>query len=314
MTIDLRLRVLGLCAYVPEDSARMHLLLPHMNHAGHGEHRGGSGGGESDHDSAVLPLRDGPARMLAGPTAGALDPDRHYPRLMYDIAHLRPNQSEFERHYEVVTLEGRVLDLTGLQSAEGFEPRLPRELPDLKDVSEPVPTLLVRELPKGRLGGRVTMSRGALTNYALGASFFLNHISTSGRMAYETEWTIRGIEAQFDSSGNPHLPLLLIDGPEDGDRLTLGPLYPIAQTVHLTIFNVVSTAFPPDGALFRVPRPTESTRHFLAYHSLSSAKHNPPRKPVAAPVVDVLVRGDVPKPIGPHLPGVICVQVQTKLA
>jgi hypothetical protein len=234
---------------------------------------------------------------------------------MYDLAYLTPNQPELARSYELVDFEGRVLDLSGLDTGdEGLEPRLPNELPNLQNVSEPVSPRLVQELPNGRLAGRVTMDKGALTRYALGASFHLDNISVSTRMAFETEWTIRGIRPQIDAAGNPHLPPLVLQGPNDGDQLPLPPLYPIAQTVHLTVFNAVSTAFPPRGALFRVPKPVESTHHFLAYHGLSRARHDPPRKPVAADVVDVVVRGDVPAPIGPHLPGVICVQVQTRLA
>lgn len=313
MTIDLRLHVLGLAAYVPEDGAKMHLLLPFMRHADHPAAPHGDTPGVSG--NAFAPLRDGtPFIPMTAAAAAADDPERHHPRLMFDLAYLTPNQPELARSYELVNFEGRVLDLSGLDTgSEGFEPRLPHELPDLHSVSHPVPRQLVTQLPNGRLAGRVTVDSGALTRYALGASFHLNDISVSTRMAFETEWTIRGVRPEPDENGVPRLPPLVVRGPGAADELALPPLYPIAQTVQLTVFNAVSTAFPPRGALFRVPKPTESTHHFLAYHGLSRARHNPPRKPVAADVVEVPVRGDVPTPVGPHLPGVICVQVQTRL-
>lgn len=322
MSFDLRIQFLGLAAYVPEGDTRMHVLLPFMKH--HTDlnarpsdgHHGGHGGVHAYQD--VSSFRDGDD-LFVGRSAAAADEkkqddkDRHYPRVMYDLAYLQANQPELMRHYELVNLEGRVLDLSGLSTGEGFESRLTHELPELEPVSERVSPQLVRELPKGRLAGRVTMAAGALTRYALGASFHLSSISQSTRMAWETEWTIRGIR-EVDENGAPSLPPLVLQGPDEGNAFVLPRLYPVGQTIHLTIFNAVSTVFPPKGALFRIPIPTESTHHFMAYHGLSKARHQPPRKPVAADLTEVQVRGDVPKPVGPHLPGVICVQVKTRLA
>lgn len=321
MSFDLRIQFLGLCAYVPEDGARMHVLLPLMNHSHMGEeglHRGrsGAGGGVHAHQDASS-FRDG-ADLFTGRPADNDDDksrenDRHYPGLMYDRAYRTPNQVDLMRQYQYEHLDGRFLDLSSLSTAEGLDTRLTSELPDLKDVSEPVPPELVQGPPHGSLAARVTMAHGALTRYALGAAFHLTSITERTRMTWETEWTIRGIEGHVDSNGVACLPPLVLQGPTLRDKFELPALYPVRQTIHLTIFNAVSSVFPPNGALYKVPKPLQKTDHFLAYHELSRPRA-PVRKPVAAEEMDVEVYGEVPKPVGKHIPGVVCVQVQTRLA
>jgi hypothetical protein len=330
MSFDLRIQMLGLAMYVPEGDSRMHVVLPR-----HGktltpdgmetirggvvpyEHDGHHGNGAAP-DAPCPDPGTTPVVAPVAPPHEHTDTDRHFPRLMYDIAYEKPNQTRLSRTYRLFDLEGRVLDLSGLPADESIEVKLTSELPAMDAVAGPVPRAVVEEMPGNRIAGRVTMESGALTRCALGASFHLNDPSRASRMAWDTEWTIRGVSSIIsDDRGDlPYLQQLLVRGPLEHERSWIPTLFPIGQTIQLIVFNAVRSAFPPHGESFHMERPTGSASHFAAYYSVCPP--NPGISSIVPSPADSLpigVEGDVPEPGDDHqLPGAICVQVQASLA
>jgi hypothetical protein len=329
MSFDLRIQLLGLAMYVPEGETLMHVILPrHGGPAlveGKDSNRGGVVGLEHEphHGNGAIakPCPEPPqtpSPVSVQPPHQHTDEDRHFPRLMYDIAYEKPNQTRLSRTYRLLDLEGRVLDLSGLPTSEGIEAKLSNELPSMDAVAEPVPRAFVQEMPGSRIAGRVTLQSGALTRCALGAAFHLNDSTKASRMAWDTEWTVRGIPSLVsDDRGDlPYLQQLLIRGPLEHERSWLPTLFPIGQTIHLTVFNAIRSAFPPKGETFDIQRPNDPAAHFGAYYSICPPKtDNTLIVPSPADPIPIDVLGDQLEPGDDgQLPGVICVQVQAPLA
>lgn len=332
MSFDLRIHFIGLAMYVPEGNEKMHVLLPSTRHAHgptppggvHGHDRGHDHGGAATLDAAgggpeaPTGVDEGGPGAPTGVDEGGEEPgtargpggelDAHFARIVYDTAYEHPGQAQLARKYKFVDLEGRVLDLSGLQAEKDLDEPLPDELASLDGVAEPVPPELVRNAPDHRLAARVTMGAGALTDYTIGAHFTLGNSGPARRMTTRTEWTIRGIQGDF-------LPEQELAGADGRPTLTLPRLVPIGKTIHLMVFDTVASEFPPGGD-FRVVRlpPDTGTPHFVAYHAVCRPRVGD-LVPQAASVPDAVqveegsdLVGD-----GPAVPSMTCVQTQAPL-
>lgn len=354
MSFDLRLRFIGLALYVPEGKKAMHVLLPattghqHEGHHGNGGNddgslpagRGGVTGNEQtepsrgEGDTATFEAsgdadEPGEATVKPGEALTTANPiDSHFVRIVYDAAYERAEEGrQLSRTYKVVDFTGRLLKLRRgeepgqVQTAEELDSTLTDELPPLEGVAQPVDRKMVEELPRGAVAGRVTVDTGALTHYALGATFHLNDDVEARRMTPETEWTIRGITSQIPTGAAPQplvpgLPETLLQGASDTPQKKLPRLYPIGQTIELLVFNAVSTEFPPGGS-FHIENKDGDAEHFEAYYAicpkLDTRADTTPRQTPEVPDVDV--DGDeLPKRGGPQRPGFTCVHAQAMLA
>lgn len=306
MSFDLRLHFTGLMTWVPEGNL-MHVLLPST-----GEHTHTEGGGEGPPEHEHDPAPGGPTPIKKEEEdEEKIEP--HFARLVYDAAYGLPGQTQLVRSYKMVDLTGRVLQLTGLATTEGFTPHLTDELPALGDVAGPIPASRVVGLPTPPLGARVTMDAGALTDYELGAHFDYAGKEEPQRMTFGTEWTIRGIASRsMEHGGAAFLPRLKLLGPGEGQEELLPPLFPIGQTIHLTVFDTVATEFPPDGPFFNVAGEGRDL-HFGAYLDLCADRRPGDQRPRATTGKKVHVEGAKVTLNGPQVPSGICVHAKAQL-
>ena len=334
MSFDLRIRFSGLMIWVPEPGHSMHVLLPSTHGHVHGGGAATNGGGVHGHeydrragvgrDAAVLAssrfstreagfdrvtFRESETRTSRAAAAAV---ETHFTRIIYDAAYEKPGQTQLSRTYVMVDLEDRVLDLTGLSTSDSVNLALPDELPSLDNVAHPVDPALVSQMPDHRVAARVTMDAGALTQYDLGAALHLESADKAQRMTSGTEWTIRGIASRMPVSmgGVEYLPGLVLRGPEHAQENSLPNLFPISNTIHLSIFHTISSEFPPKGRLFQPSN--ERDAHFSAYYGVCPPVHGV-RIPERADDLPLVVRGDEVKFNEKTVPSAICVQAQARL-
>lgn len=342
-SFDLRIHFVGLMMWVPDGKTAMHVLMPSTSDHDHVEGGGGErassgGGGVHAHqhhlhghpDRAAATDVEGLARAAADAlaaltTAAAGTGDssgirarvsakavgQHHVRLVYDTAYETAASTQLSREWEMVDLNNCVLDLTGLLTSEGFDRFLPDEVASLDRFAKPVKRELVQELPSGPVAARVTMNGGALSDYELGAAFTFEDPRKPQRITSVVEWTIRGIPVPADGS-NP-LANLVIRGEGVTDEDQLRPLYPIGQTIHLTIYHMVSTEYPPHNLRFK-PEARRDDDHFTAYFQVAESLTPQAPYPRRSAGIGIRVRGDRVKEKGPHNPGSICGQGQASLA
>jgi|GEM_PF-2846529 len=346
-SFDLRIHFVGLMMWVPDPAGAMHVLMPSTEGHDHGGGGGGTGGGATpgggvhghQHHVSGHPARPSPAadarlakaakEMMAALTAAADAPapltamdktdksdkkattPMHFMRLVYDVAYENPKSTQLEREWEMVDLTGRVLDLTGLPSAGGFVPNLPDELASLDAFANPVPRTRVEQMPAPPVAARVTMSSGVLSDYEVGAPFTFENAEDPQRITPVTEWTIRGIPLPDDGS-NP-LEKLVIRGPGANQEHGLRPLYPIGQTIHLTLYHMVSKEFPPHNLRFR-PEALSDDEHFEAYFRVATPLTKTPPTPRKFDGMEIPVRGAKVVEDDKQDPGSICGQAKASLA
>jgi hypothetical protein len=339
-SFDLRIHFVGLMMWVPDGETAMHVLMPGTeghNHGGGGGAAGGAaGGGVHAHQhhlsghpappsgaadarlaraaaevmAAISAAADATPTFMAASDTAEKTP-LHFVRLAYDVAYEDPKSTQLLREWEMVDLTDRVLDLTKLQSSDGFVPNLPDELASLDRFANPVPRALVDQMPASPVTARVTMSSGVLSDYEVGAPFTFENPDEPQRITPVTEWTIRGIPLPADGS-NP-LEKLIIRGPGQNQGHGLRPLYPIGQTIHLTLYHMTSKEFPPHNLRFR-PEALGDDEHFEAYFQVATpltAAPPPPRKIAGQ---EILVRGATVVEKDKQAPGSVCGQAKASLA
>lgn len=279
-SFDLRIQFAGLMLWVPEGPGRMHVLMP--MHQGHG-------------------TPGGPAPHPGHETDAEHDKHRHHGRLMYDVAYESPTSQQLSRTLRAVNIERRLLKLDGL-SAAGIDLDLPDEIPHMRTVARSVERHLVERFPGGPVMGRITMDAGALTGCDMGARYSLG--GQALRMGTRTEWTIRGIEA--DS-----IDLASLVYQENGSKLDLPRLYPIGQTVSITVYNTLAGDMPQNGK--RGPYSEEDAIHFDAYYDLCPPlKDRKIPRHAGAEIIQVL--GDAVEARVDQSGGLTCVHAQSHLA
>jgi hypothetical protein len=309
-TFDLRIKFTGLCLLVPDtrvaNQPLLHVLLPNVeghDHAGGGEADAGQGAGASpDPDAvdehahhgrgggAVGSLFTGaPAGGDAGTGTGTGDVGvdeggagaraivKHVSRLIYDTAYETSGKKELAHELACRELRGSNLKLIGMGEA-AIETHMPSEVADLGLVVEDkarLATFLDSDSPGPELAARVTMDRGAVTDYLLGVQASLLRagdefptatLGDEPRLTTQVEWTIRGIEGKS-------LALSLgagLNGAAQGQKVTL---FPIGRTIIVQIWNV------PEHELPGAPPPDEDERlatdHFAAFYTLVDAVEQP---------------------------------------
>lgn len=275
-SFDLRIRFVGLCLFVPDpDRNQMHVLLPAT--ANMADRPGQHAHGEED---------------ASGEDAAA-SPHLHLPRLVYDQAHERANQKQLSRRLACHELERKAVLLTGAEL--GSAPPtldLPDEMPDLDFLvgTGPVKQDAVKDDVEKRVTARVTLGTGAVTGYAFGASWTLKG-SNPRRMTWKAEWTIRGIAGDF-------LPPIVLDSLSGGTASQTKKLFPIANTIHLTVYHVVPSELPPGGEFFIPELPTaEHVKGLYVLFKDNDAANVHAPEPVKPPLpVEVQCAGYVPLP------------------
>lgn len=210
MSFDLRIKFAGICLFVPQpaagqEGARMHVLMPKVEH----QHHGGHGGG-------VI--------------------SEHLPRLLYDRAYEQPGSSNFTRELACVPLDRLALELGGL-SSDGFTPALPAEVASLEEVAGRVPPARVSDHPGTEVAARVTLRQGRVTYYPAGLQAKLRAKEEFRRMTANVEWTIRGIPGEY-------LPRQVLKGLDGGPGATLPELYPMGDVIHLEVYNAPAGLLP----------------------------------------------------------------------
>lgn len=344
-SFDLRIHFVGLMMWVPEGETAMHVLMPstegHVHGGGAGGNEGGGGGGVHAHQHhvsghPVAPSAEADARlaraaaevmaalaaaadapMFAAAEATTADKKKkeetplHFVRLAYDVAYENRDSTQLAREWEMVDLTDRVLDLTKLKSSDGFVPNLPDELASLDQFANPVPRTLVQQLPASPVTARVSMSSGVFSDYEVGAPFTFEDPDEPQRITPVTEWTIRGIPIPDDGS-NP-LKDVVILGPGANQGHGLRPLYPIGQTIHLTLYHMVSKEFPPHNKRFRLEAETDDD-HFEAYFQVATPRTETPPPPRKSAGQEIPVRGAKVVHKDKENPGSICGQARASLA
>jgi hypothetical protein len=333
MSFDLRIHFVGLVMWVPDGKTAMHVLMPSTMALDGGDMGTGGGGrhaGHSEDRHADTTPREEPispesiadwARVAteaitvlaaAAENPAALvkkESHQHYVRLAYDTAYTKEGSTELTRDWVMVELANRVLDLTGLSSPDGIDTRLPGEIASLDSFADPVKRNLVEKLPTPPVAARVSMKAGALSDYELGAPFTFVDSDEPQRITSVTEWTIRGISSPAD------LEKLVIRGPGEKAVTTLPPLFPIGQTIHLTVYHMVSKEYPPHNRRY-IPEAGKNDDHFDSYFDVAlpregGTKPSPPKK---SPGKELNVLGDQVDEEGKHNPGSICGQAKASLA
>lgn len=220
MSFDLRISFEGATMFVPQNGERMHVLLP----------------------------------SIPGQSPG------HVARIAYDTAYESPGNLQLSGTLRLIEVDSRVLDLTGLATQEGFDPRLPPEILSLDGM---VPPDLLSEAPNGQMAPRVTLDAGVLTAHARPAFSFFP--AAGGGIGAGMEWTIRGITSAA-------LPGRVLRARDGAPEVRLPDLHPIGQTVQLTVINTPPANQSPDD---RHSSAVSDDDHFSAYYTLLS----PPRRP-----------------------------------
>jgi hypothetical protein len=281
MSFDLRIRFEGLVMWVPEGNKAMHVLMPlvadHKHHVHKSPQHSGEGSdtGGTEHHSGEQHPRDNEEEI-----------PEHLVRVVVDRAYLEEGHKQLTRELYMVDLAGRVLDLTGL-SLDGIEMTVPDEVPSLDSVAIPLDPASVKGKPVAPVAARVTMDAGAVTNYDLGLPFAF--LGQDRRITGVVEWTIRRIETRKPAAKGGALCLRgsQVLAPEAGRR-HLPDLFPVGNTIQLTVMHLVESEFPAHAERFnRTAMDPDS--HFDAYFDLANPKGRRPKppEPVDAPEIDV---------------------------
>lgn len=311
MSFDLRTHFIGLALYVPQGEEAMHVLLPSTAGHVHPEPGPEQPGGR------VHPNGEEPGDTHAV--------DAHFARVMFDKAYLKPGNPRLLREYVMLDLQGRVLDLRGLDAGP-LNPTISDELAPMDRVAHPVERALVTELPDHRVAGRISFDAGALTDCSLGARWRLNG-GNPLRLTLDTEWTIRGIKSTDPNLGNaPFLPGRVLPGAQDPvdlpeeEKIKLPNLYPVADTIHLMVFYTVANQIPPAGK-FDIGEPDpddDRPDHFLAYYGICNKREDVTpalQVPIPAEARKVVVDGPpLPATTIKEFPSLGCVQGWATLA
>lgn len=315
MSFDLRIRFNGLCLLVPEparddadppSSGRFHVLLPDVKH----RHPVGGvhahavvdvaeevpdtafdtpcGAGHAGHFSGEMP-EEGEGEPQPGGGMGEIV--EHLPRLVFDTAYRTAGSREFTRELACLDVRGQAIPLLGL-GPDPIRLFVPGEVANLDEVSGGgrVPRRFVDDpAPGPELATRVTIDRGCVTDYLLGAQATLKESTgeeeepapggKEPRLTAQVEWTIRGIETE---DGSLTLRPRGLNGVPDGREIRL---FPIGRTIHLELWNVPKSELP--GSPARNDKDS-SVEHFAGLFDLLDLSGG------VVPVVPLLA--DVQKP------------------
>jgi hypothetical protein len=186
--------------------------------------------------------------------------ERHYPRVFYNAAYDSP-MVPLGPDSRRISLEGSVLDLSGVDGQGGALPAMP-DLVDLKPFTTALTDAAVLAGPPG-VGCRVSLPPGLPTSPNPSGPWELQEAAKTTllpKRAWHVVWTISGINGpelnwQLQGLGDPYGQLLV-------------PLYPKNGKIKLLVSNVVENESKP--MLLNAVQPAKDTPmpHFDAYQAL----------------------------------------------
>jgi hypothetical protein len=220
MSFTLRVSFHGMCLFIqPQDTEEMHVLMP-------------ATGGTADGDSCAC--------------------EPHVPRLIFDAAHLLPNQTAPNYAQVHYSLKNRVLDLP--QAGNAFDGALPSGLANLGSVRADVVSGENVDL----VASHVVMRNGSVTDYAKGDCWeWQGQIQ---RLSHIVEWSVADLTG--DSLD------LALQGLAGGYSGAVPTLYPINGVVELEVWHAPHTELPPDYIVPPPPTTRGAAQHFASYGKL----------------------------------------------
>jgi hypothetical protein len=241
MPFTLRVSFHGMCMFVRDGTEKLHVLMPAT---------GGDASTGGDGCDCV---------------------EAHAPRLLFDSAHLRPNQTAADDATVHVSLQKKKLEFpTG---GNALDATLPTELAKIGHVRDDVVTGENTEL----LNSRVLLRSGSCSDYAKGTCWTWQ--GQAQRLSHIIEWTVENVPGDSLS-----LPLVGLTGIAMG---TLPTLHPVDGVVELEVWHAPHTELPPDSIV--PPRPSRSgpAQHFSAFGKLlvTGSTDVPAYEPDACPEI-----------------------------
>lgn len=245
MSFDLIVNFTGLCMFVPEDDALMHVLLPTIPESmDHGEGEG-----------------------MTGPAMGP-----HRARVIYDMAYTDPRSVEVIGEWDRKELAHRMLDFSWLGGrvrdgsgnlGDVYNPNLPKELLDFNYITGQSidRTLVADKTPGERLLARVTFGSGAVECYEPGALWEIeDDPPTARKMAWWIKWRIADIRGdRLD---------LALEGLNGGQGAATQALHPIDGEIELFVYHVPPEQLPPNAYIPPEPSPGTPPGHIHAFFEL----------------------------------------------
>jgi hypothetical protein len=292
MSFTLRVTFSGLCLFVPDRvNGKMHVLMPPTSHGpgslhdsggGHEGHEGNADlgehaeGGERTEGAGQAEHGGRDQTPLSGHAADPHCTDAHAARLVFDIAHLSPGNTEPKGILAHVLLEDFALDLSA--PAGTVDLSLPPSIVPVGRLvgNQKIRRKLLERVPGPKVLSRVTLTTGACTDHDPGALWEVGGVETC--MTFSLEWTVGDF-------GTEPLRLDLLNLRDAGDQEALPDLYPIGpdgdKVVDLSVYHVLEGDLPPVDIPPPPPAPGPGyrARHFAMLHKLFEV-HRPFAPPV----------------------------------
>lgn len=274
-----RIRIGGMCLFVPQQSRHvMHVLMPKMTAGTHAAH---ADGGHGTHHHTLV---------------------AHSAVLAYDVAYETPRSPGLTRNMRVHKLGGAAATIG---AKLGDEPAfsLPREVVRLgkEFCFDGVRSAHVTPAGAQALTARVELRAGRAPNTTATDPREVCFADAKGRqkgcrtVAHYVPWMIDGVEGGSLALGSL-IEVTSLAGGAFG--IDLAVLHPIDGVVELTILHAIDAAIPVDGG----PMPSDlgpAPDHFPGYYTLS-------KKTDCGPVTARMKEG--------YLPTAVCMTAQAELS
>ncbi len=213
----------------------------------------------------------------------------HPARLLYDRAYIDPGASELQRDLKCINLDRQRLSLAGSSASLA----VPSEIVDLGPTGAAVDATLLDATPPAVVKSHIEFGIGAITDYEFGATF--DYAGSTQRMAFQVDWTIRGLPA---AGGQDRLDWHLISL-NDGTTVTpLDSLRPIGDVVHVFLYHTLATELLGQQLPPVVPSPGDEVEHFHAFYQLATGgtvSTGPEFNTTAQPTTDCAALGPAPR-------------------
>jgi hypothetical protein len=196
-------------------------------------------------------VRDGTQALhvLMPTTGGAGCCDVHAPRLIFDSAYTRANQSGRDDALVHISLQKKKLELP--QAGSALDNALPANLAKVGHVVGDV----VTGDDTDSLASRVLIRNGSCTDFAKGACWTWK--GQVQRLSHVIEWSVADVPGDSLS-----LPLYTLTGMETGPVPTL---HPIDGVVEMQVWHAPHPELPPDFVIPSQPARGGDAQHFSGY-------------------------------------------------
>ena len=221
MPFTLRISFHGMCLFVRDGAQALHVLMP------------ATGGGASE-DCGCEP---------------------HTPRLLFDTAHLRPQQTAPDHALVHYPLLKKVLEIP--QGGSALDNALPPELAKVGPVRADVFGGQNTDL----VASKVVLRNGSCSDYAKGACWTWQ--GQVQRLSHIIEWSVEDVPGT-----SLDLSLQGLTGAFAGDVPTL---HPVNGVVELSVWHAPHCELPPDYIVPPAPSRGGSAQHFSGFGKLLQA-------------------------------------------